>query len=85
VAGSGAFQRTAPFSINDSGIVTGQYTDANNGNYGFSRNLDGTFVTFAAPDAGASGTRPSTNNLGGAVTGWWVDPDGLNCGFVWYP
>ena len=44
-------------------------------------------IEFDAPDAGTSagqGTRPSTNNLSGAVTGWWVDGNGLNHGFVWY-
>jgi hypothetical protein len=56
--------------------------------HGFSREAFGNYATFDAPGAGTSagqGTRPSTNNLSGAVTGWWVDGNGLNHGFVWYP
>jgi hypothetical protein len=56
--------------------------------HGFSRSPSGTFATFDAPGAGTAagqGTRPSTNNQEGTVTGWWVDGNNLNHGFVWIP
>jgi hypothetical protein len=82
-----ATQGTFPFSINSEGEVTGQYTDANN-NHGFERFPDGTFTNFDAPHAASgitAGTRPSTNNVEGAVAGWWIDKHGVNHGFVWLP
>jgi hypothetical protein len=84
---TGAVQ-TAVFSINLFGAVTGEFLDASNVMHGFSRSHDGTFTTFDAPGAGTAagqGTRPSTNNPEGAVTGWWVDGHSLNHGFVWLP
>ena len=78
--------------LNQEGAITGYSIDAYNVMHGFSRSPLGTFATFDAPDAGTvatqpftEGTRPSTNNLQGAVTGWHIDADGLNHGFVWSP
>jgi hypothetical protein len=78
---------TAAFSINVFGAVTGEFFDANNVMHGFSRSATGVFTTFDAPGAGTTanafqGTRPSTNNFSGAITGWWVDGNGVNHGFV---
>jgi hypothetical protein len=78
---------TAAFSINVFGAVTGEFFDANNVMHGFSRSAAGAFTTFDAPGAGTTanafqGTRPSTNNFSGAITGWWVDGNGVNHGFV---
>jgi hypothetical protein len=91
-AGTEPNQGTAGFSINLLGTVAGVFVDADNVMHGFSRSPRGTFATFEAPDAGTvatqpftEGTRPSTNNLQGAVTGWYIDADGLNHGFVWNP
>ena len=47
---------------------------------------NGTIAKFDAPNAGTGpgqGTRPSTNNLEGTVTGWYIDSKGLNHGFLW--
>jgi len=56
--------------------------------HGFERFRDGSFASFDAPGAGTGvwqGTRPSTNNLEGAVAGWYVDEKSVNHGFVWIP
>jgi hypothetical protein len=56
--------------------------------HGFERFRDGSFANFDAAGAGTGvyqGTRPSTNNLNGEVTGWYVDANGVNHGFVWKP
>jgi hypothetical protein len=56
--------------------------------HGFSRSPCGSRTTFAAAGAGTGagqGTRPSTNKLEGAVTGWFIDANNLNHGFVWNP
>jgi hypothetical protein len=48
----------------------------------------GDYATFDAPGGGkgaSQGTRPSTNNLEGAVTGWFIDAQNLYHGFVWIP
>jgi hypothetical protein len=85
---------TTPFSINVLGMSTGSYFDENNVMHGFTRMPNGDFVYFDAPDAGRSpspyqgpsqGTRVSTNNAWGAVTGWYVDTGNLSHGFVWEP
>jgi hypothetical protein len=79
---------TGIFSINALGAVTGEFLDAKNEMHGFERFADGSFAKFDAMGAGMTageGTRPSTNNLQGEVTGWWVDKYGLNHGFVWVP
>jgi hypothetical protein len=77
---------TVGYSINLTGVVAGATLDTNSAFHGFSRARNGKVVSFDAPGAGTGmfqGTRPSTNNLAGEVTGWWIDPAGLNHGFVW--
>jgi hypothetical protein len=79
---------TGAFSINDAGAVTGIYFYKKGIFHGFERSLSGTIAKFDAPGAGTAGgpgTRPSTNNASGTVSGWWADPTGLNHGFVWWP
>lgn len=61
-------------SISD-GIITGTAD-----NQGFVRTRDGTFTEFSAPDA-AFGTEPASISKG-AVTGSYVDSNGLFHGFV---
>ena len=61
------FDGTFPSSINDWGVITGSYIDANNVYHGFERSAEGRFITFEAP--GADTTRGSFN---GTV------PNGIN-------
>jgi hypothetical protein len=34
---------------------------------------------------GGQGTRPSTNDAAGAITGWIIDSNYVNHGFLWVP
>jgi hypothetical protein len=70
-------------SINDSGIVAGGFVDVN-GAHGYLRAPDGTFTTF---DPTGSGTQieiviPYQINASGAVTGTYVDNNGVHHGFL---
>jgi hypothetical protein len=65
-------------SINDSGAITGTYTDASTFNHGFVRSPQGTFTTF---DVGEAMWNLSINN-GGAVAGTYRDANGSSHGFV---
>ena len=87
---------TNAFSINAAGATTGIYEDAQGTSHGFERDAQGNFANFSAPDAGTGifltpqgpaslGTRPSTNNAWGEVTGWYLDANGVYHGFVWQP
>jgi hypothetical protein len=79
---------TVFYSINVCGVTAGDYLDQNFAFHGLSRWPSGEVKTFDAPDAGGGalqGTRSSTNNVEGEVTGWYVDATGLNHGFVWRP
>jgi hypothetical protein len=82
---------TEPVSINKAGATTGVSVDANIVYHGFERDADGHFTHFDAPDAGTGnqqGTRPSTNNSSGEVTGWYVNGTPgtyVYHGFVWQP
>jgi hypothetical protein len=79
---------TTPFSINVLGMSAGSYFDENNAMYGFTRMPNGDFLYFDARNAGTGplqGTRVSTNNGFGAVTGWYLDAANLGHGFVWQP
>jgi hypothetical protein len=56
--------------------------------HGFSRSAGGEVQTFDAPDAGSmanQGTRSSTNNAAGEVTGWYIDAQFMPHGFIWQP
>jgi len=80
---------TVAYSINASQWVTGVYIDANSAAHGFIRFPNGSFATIDAAGSSTSGapngTRPSTNNLQGAVAGWFWDDDSLSHGFMWTP
>jgi hypothetical protein len=79
---------TAAFAIDDRWTVAGASISAAGVSRGLSRAPSGKIVEFTAPDAGKKpgyGTRPSTNNAAGVITGWYVDAAGLNHGFVWTP
>ncbi len=63
---------TQPNAINEEGVITGYYVDANFLAHGFLRSRDGTFTTFDAPGAlsdGGNGTIPVAINPEGAITG----------------
>lgn len=76
---------TEPVSINSRGQVTGWYLTADNLYHGFIRNLDSTFATFDAPQAGIvpfSGTLTSAINDQGYVCGYVVRSDAVWVAFV---
>jgi len=81
---------TFPRSINDSGAVTGRYTDAHRVNHGFLRSPQGDIIEFDAPGAGTDGgsgfgTFPESINSEGAVTGHYTDENTVKHGFLRTP
>ena len=79
---------TVFYSINLLGVTAGDYLDTSFAFHGLARWPSGEIETFDAPGAGSGllqGTRSSTNNIKGEVTGWYIDSAGLNHGFVWKP
>lgn len=84
---------TRAYSINDSGAVTGFWTDSSNVAYAFVRARNGEFTEFHAPDAGTGpgqGTYPGSNgafgiNAAGAIMGAYVDSSSVQHGFVRSP
>jgi uncharacterized membrane protein len=75
--------------INDSGVVVGEYRDANLVRHGYLREADGTFISFDDPNAaqlplsGANiGTSPRRINASGVVTGYYSDANGVRHGFI---
>jgi hypothetical protein len=71
---AGSYNGTNPSSINDLGVITGSYWDANGFSHGFLRSPDGKFTTFDVPGAGGYGTTPRAINFEGAVIGGYTDP-----------
>jgi hypothetical protein len=76
--------------LNDWGAITGYYLDANNVYHGFVRSRDGKFTTFDAPGANTtpgaySGTFPVSINDQGAITGYYLDANNVNHGFLLLP
>ncbi|SRR5713226_5265785 len=65
------------------GAITGPYFTSF-GNHGFLRAPDGTFTTFDAPGA-VFGTRPSSINPAGAITGSYTDASFGGHGFLRAP
>jgi hypothetical protein len=82
-------QGTYPTSINDFGVITGDYVDSNNVFHGFLRNFDGTFTDFDATGADTTdsfyGTIPENINDFGAITGYYLDASGVYHGFLRSP
>jgi hypothetical protein len=70
---AGSYNGTYPSSINDLGVITGNYWDANGFSHGFLRSPNGNFTTFDVPGAGGYGTTPKAFNLEGAVVGVYTD------------
>jgi len=87
-AGTGPGQGTITGDINDFGAIAGYYYDASNVAHGFLRYDDGTITTFDALGAGTAasqGTFPqffSALTDFGAMTGFYVDANGVYHGFV---
>jgi hypothetical protein len=79
---------TFPESINDAGVITGHYTDAQALIHGFVRSPSGKFATFDAPGptGGAGwGIFPESINDAGAITAHYTDAVGMNHGFLRLP
>jgi hypothetical protein len=70
---AGDFNGTTPTSINDSGAITGTYSDTNGFGHGFVRSPDGKFTSFDVPGAGGYGSGPQAINFEGAVVGYYTD------------
>lgn len=96
-AGTGMFQGTGCFAytdcsvlLNNLGVITGYYLDANNVYHGFLRSPDGKFTTFDAPGADTTagdfnGTVPNGINDAGAITGAYYDSSNEGHGFLRSP
>lgn len=85
---AGADQGTVAYSINDLGVIAGQFEDPNNIFHGFVRYSNGNFVTFDSPGAGTTanqGTLPIDINLSGGVAGVFLDGNYFEHGFVRLP
>jgi hypothetical protein len=78
-------QGTVPYSINDRGVIAGQYADPGNVFHAFIRHRDGSFESLEAPDAGTTaftGTLAYSINFEGDTAGVYVAGDGSQHGFV---
>ena len=83
----GADQGTFGGGFTPEGGIMGNYFDADTLSHGFVMDRNGVFTTFDAPHAGNvpgsfQGTYPFGINTTGAITGWYVDEDNVNHGFV---
>jgi len=80
---TGPFQGTLGLAINPQGTITGSFDS--NGNHGYVRARDGTFITFDAPGAGTAsglGTQAYSINPAGTITGFYSDASGAFHGYV---
>ena len=78
--GANLNQGTVAYSINDLGVIAGQFEDPNNIFHGFVRYPDGYFITFDAPGAGTGanqGTIAEGINSAGTVAGWYLDENNV--------
>jgi hypothetical protein len=67
------------------GAITSYYVDAGYVCHGFERARDDRITRFDVPGAGTGawqGTFPVTNNAEGAITGHYVEADGVYRGFL---
>ena len=87
-------QGTRAYAINPSGEIVGFFTDNSATCHGYVRAPNGTFTQIDAPDAGTGpfpqGTFPSEFtpmgiNPAGAITGFYVDTNSVQHGFVRAP
>jgi hypothetical protein len=84
-AGTGVYQGTGcpsdcPVDLNDSGVLTGSYYDANYVQHGFARSPSGALVSFDPP--GSAGTQPESINNAGTIVGYYQDSTGAYHGFL---
>ena len=84
-------QGTRAFAINQLGQITGFFADNSGRCHGYVRAANGTFTQIDAPDAGTGpfpqGTFPSEIspmgiNAAGTITGFYVDANSVQHGFV---
>jgi hypothetical protein len=85
--GTGCFFYDCYALINNLGEITGYYLDTNNVYHGFVRSPEGQITAFEAPGADTTpqsfnGTIPNSINDAGAVTGYYLDANGNEHGFV---
>jgi hypothetical protein len=83
--GKGLDQGTVAYSINDLGVIAGEFEDSSYVSHAFVRYPDGSFNTFDAPGAGTGafqGTSAFSINLQGTTTGIYVDGNNVYHGFV---
>jgi hypothetical protein len=64
---------TTAVGINQAGVITGNYTDANFVSHGFLRAVDGTITSFDPP--ASTGTTPGAINPTGVITGTYTTGD----------
>jgi hypothetical protein len=69
------------------GTIMGNYFSQDTLSHGFLRDNNGAFLSFDAPGAGTNpgtfeGTYPFGINPSGAITGWYIDGDDMNHGFI---
>ena len=70
---------TTAVGVNDSGVVSGFYTDSSGNDHGF-LDRNGTFTTIDVP--GAADTVATVINDLGVVVGYYIDSSGNAHGFV---
>lgn len=83
--GFGLDEGTVAYSINNVGVITGQFQDPSLVFHGFVRHPDGTFVTFDAPGAGTGpfqGTLATSISQEGVISGFLIDGNSVYHGFV---
>jgi hypothetical protein len=88
-AGTGAGQGTGGFGINPQGTIVGSYLDDGNVFHGYQCvsgcGTASTFTRFNAPGAGTAanqGTITFSINVFGVITGYLIDSNNVNHGFV---
>jgi hypothetical protein len=81
----GSYNGTAPASINDLGVITGNYYDENGVGHGFLREPDGKFTTFDVPGMGGYGATALAMNVEGAIVGYYTDSNYLYHAFLRSP
>jgi hypothetical protein len=76
---------TVAYTINDFGVIAGQYQDSGLLFHAFIRYPNGSFVTFESPSAGTgayTGTFAFSINIEGETAGVYYDAQGAEHGFV---
>jgi hypothetical protein len=83
--GAGLNEGTVAYSINDLGVIAGEFEDSRHVYHGFVRYPDDSYATFEAPDAGRGanqGTLVLSMNLEGATAGVYIDSSNVQHGFA---